>query len=54
MALGVGLLLAIAAVAILSRQRKPGETSSMDEDDYEPITSEDEGYLEELREDLDA
>ena len=54
-ALGIGLLLAITAVVVLSRQRKPGErSSSMDEDDYEPITSEDEGYLEELREDLDV
>ncbi len=53
-ALGVGLLLAITAVVVLSRQRRPEDRSPEDDDAIEPITEEDEGYLEELREDLEA
>lgn len=52
-ALGLGLLLAITAVVVLSRQRRSGDEPLAD-DEVEPIAAEDEGYLEELREDLEG
>lgn len=53
-ALGLGLLFAIAVVFFLSRKRKDSDGDDEPEETFGPIADEDQGYLSELREDLDT